>query len=151
MKWITLAAADLNDYLVALQMTSLRTAVLATGQADPFVQVAADVISKVRAYIASNPDNRVSATPLTIPPELRTDTCYLIIAPLMGRLKLKLNEDQRKALDIAHSTLIALREKKLLVSKPDDPVEPEVQGACDSVEQASRGPRRFTQKSLSSL
>jgi len=126
--WITLIATDLNDYLVADQVDALRAEALAVGQADPFTNVAKDVVLKVRSYIASNPDNVVDASPLTIPPELKIDISYLVIAPMLGRLGIALTKDQDKQLDLAHSTLIALREKKLLVSKPEIYVAPDVQG-----------------------
>lgn len=148
--WITIIAANLNDYLVAEQVDALRTAALAAGQADPFTNVSADVIRKVRQYIASNPDNVVDATELTIPPELKIDVCHLIIAPMLGRLGIALTKDQDKQLDLAHSTLIALREKKLLVSKPVDAVEPDVQ-SNNGAELASSTTRRATTKALRAL
>ena len=148
--WIALIATDLNDYLVAEQLDALRSEALAPGQADPFTKIAADVINKVRSYIASNPNNLVSSTPLLIPPELKIDVAYLVLAPLLGRLGIALTKDQDKQLDLAHSTLIALREKKLLVSKPDDAVLPAVQGST-GVELASPGNRKATSKSLSGI
>lgn len=148
--WITLTADSLADYLVAEQLDALRTEALAPGQADPFGAVAGDVIAKVRAYIASNPENQVDADPLTIPPELKLDVCSLIIAPLLGRLGLALTEDQRRQLDLAQTTLVALREKKLLVAKPGNAVAPDVQGGS-SVELASSTPRQATRENLSGL
>jgi hypothetical protein len=148
--WINLIADNLNAYLVAEQVEALRAEALGDGQADPFTEIAPDIIRKVRSYIASNPDNVVDAAELTIPPELKTDVCYLIIAPMLGRLGLALTKDQDKQLDLAHSTLIALREKKLLVSKPDNAIEPEVQGST-GVEIASSTPRRATSEGLRGL
>lgn len=148
--WITLTADSLADYLVAEQLDALRTEALAPGQADPFAAVAGDVIAKVRAYIASNPENQVDADPLTIPPELKLDVCALIIAPMLGRLGLALTEDQRRQLDLAQTTLVALREKKLLVAKPGNAVAPAVQGGS-SVELASSTPRQATRDSLGGL
>ncbi|MDR1284221.1 MAG: hypothetical protein LBK99_25895 [Opitutaceae bacterium] len=46
---------------------------------------------------------------------------------MLGRLGIDLTKDQADAVARAHSTLIGLRDKKLLVSMPDDPVEPDVQ------------------------
>lgn len=139
--WITPTAADLNDYLVAEQMDALRADALAPGQADPFAKVATDIVNKVRSYIASNPANVVDVDATTIPPELKIDVCYLIIGPMLGRLGIALTKDQEKQMDLAHSTLIALREKKLVVSRPLNPVTPPVQ-ATGGVEQASVGRRK---------
>lgn len=150
MPWITLTVTDLNAYLLAEQLDALRSEALAPGQADPFTEIAPDVVAKVRAYIASNPDNQVDADPATIPAELKTDVCYLILAPMLIRLGQPISTDQAKQVDLAHSTLIALREKKLLVSQPANPIAPAVQGGS-GVEIASVTKRRATSKSLSCL
>jgi hypothetical protein len=128
----------------------LRTEALAAGQADPFGAVAPDVIRKVRMYIASNSANVVDAAELTLPPELKTDVCYLILAPLLGRLGIALTADQEKAIERAQSTLIGLRDSKLTVSKPASPVIPAVQSKT-GVEQASPGRRQVSRDDLNAL
>lgn len=148
--WISLAAADLNAYLVAEQLAALREEALAPGQADPFTEIMPDVVRKIRAYIASNPENQVDATELTLPPELKLDACSLIIAPMLGRLGIALTKDQSDAHEAARSTLIALREKKLLVSKPANAVTPAVQGGAGAV-LVSSTPRQATAASLRNL
>ncbi len=148
--WITLAATDLRDYLIAEQLDALRKEELGPGQADPFTAVSRDVIAKVRAYIASNPENLVDANALTIPPELKLDVCYLVIAPMLGRLGTPLTKDQSQALDLAQTTLVALREKKLVVAKPDNAVAPDVQGGA-GVELASSTKRQATRETLAGL
>lgn len=150
MSWITLTAADLNAYLVAEQLTALRTEALAVAQADPFTEVMPDVVNMIRAYIASNPANQVDAAALTLPPELKLDVSYLIIGPLLGRLGIALTKDQAAALERAHSTLIALRDRKLVVSRPATPVEPDVQDATGVVLAAS-STRQASRTSLSAL
>jgi hypothetical protein len=150
MSWISLTAADLNAYLVAEQLTALRTEALAVGQADPFTEVMPDVVNMIRAYIASNPANQVDAAALTLPPELKLDVSYLIISPLLGRLGIALTKDQAAALERAHSTLIALREKKLVVSRPATPVEPDIQPATGVV-LASSSTRQASRTSLARL
>lgn len=148
--WITLTAADLNAYLLAEQMDALREEALAPGQADPFTEIMPDVVRKIRQFIASNPENLVDAGELTLPPELKLDACYLIIAPMLGRLGMEMSKDQAAALERAHSTIIALREKKLVVSKPVTPVTPEVQGGTGA-DLVSAAPRQATARSLGKL
>lgn len=148
--WTTIAVTDLRPLMLAEQLDALRTEALAPGQPDPFTEIAPSVIAKVRAYIASNPENRVDANLATVPPELKIDVGYLVLAPMMIRLGQPLSADQQKQVDIAHSTLVALREKKLLVSKPDDAVAPAVQGGS-GVEIASSTTRRATSKTLRAL
>ena len=149
MSWITLTASDLRAYLVAEQLTALQSEALGAGQADPFTELMPDVVRMIRAYIASNPVNRVDATELTLPPELKLDVTYLVIAPMLGRLGIPLTKDQSAALDRAHSTLIALRDQKLVVSQPDTAIAPAVQGG-PSVELAS-APTRLNRASLARL
>ncbi|QYM80283.1 hypothetical protein K0B96_06620 [Horticoccus luteus] len=148
--WIALTADALNAYLVAAQLTALRTKALAPGQADPFTEIAPDIIRKVRSYIASNPANAVDADELTIPPELKTDVCYLILGPMLGRLGIGLTKDQAQQVEVARSTLVALRDKKLLVTRPADAVTPDVQGE-GGVTIVSAPPREMTRESLGGL
>jgi hypothetical protein len=150
MSWITLTVSDLRAYLVAEQLAALSSEALDADQADPFTEVMPDVVRMMRAYIASNPENRVDSAELTLPPELKLDVTYLILAPLLGRLGIPLTKDQAAALDRAHSTLIALREKKLVVSQPDNAVAPSVQGG-PSVELASAPTRQTSRASLDRL
>jgi len=148
--WINISANDLRDYLLAEQVDALRSDERGAGQADPFINVSADIIRKVRSYIASNPENLVDSAELTIPPELKTDVCYLILAPLLGRLQIALSTDQGRMLDLAQTTLVALREKKLVVTRPDNAVAPAVQGGS-AVELASSTRRQATRESLAGL
>jgi hypothetical protein len=87
---------------------------------------------------------------LTLPPELKADMCYLILGPLLGRLGIALTKDQETAIERAHSTLVGLRDGKLTVSKPANPVLPAVQSAT-GVEQASLGRRQVDRASLNAL
>lgn len=148
--WITITADSLRAYLVAEQVAALQAEALAPGQAAPFDEIMPDVVRKIRAYIASNPDNQVDAGELTLPPELKLDASYLIIAAMLGRLGIAMTKDQADAHEAARSTLIALREKKLLVSAPASPVAPAVQGGA-AVLLVSSAPRQATADSLRDL
>lgn len=151
MSWISITADNLEAYLVAAQLTALRTEALDAGQADPFTEIMPDIVRKVRGYIASNPVNLLDTSELTIPPELKADVCYLIIAPMLGRLGIALTDDQRDQVKLAHTTLVALREKKLVVSRPLNPVVPDVQsaGGVETVTPASG--RKYTTEKLDGL
>lgn len=149
MSWISITPDHLKAYLVSAQLDALRTAALATGQGDPFAEVAPDVVAKVRQYIASNPANVLEAAENTIPPELKLDTVYLILAPMLGRLGIDLTEDQRAAVERAQATLSALRDRKLVVSRPAFGIAPSVQQAGGA--QAVYSPRRFKTESFENL
>lgn len=148
--WITITAESLRAYLVAEQLTALQAEALAPGQAAPFTEIMPDVVRKIRAFIASNLDNQLDSGELTIPPELKLDASYLIIAGMLGRLGIAMTKDQADAHEAARSMLIALREKKLLVSKPTNPITPAVQGGT-GVALVSSAPRQATANSLRNL
>jgi len=121
--WITIAVTDLNDYLVAAQVNALRTAALASGQADPFTNVMRDVIAEVRFKIQSCPANKLSATAYTIPPELKKTACYLILESMQNRIPaLKLTEDQKGQVDRAVAQLNRIADCRDKITQPTDPI-----------------------------
>lgn len=103
-------------------MNALRTAALAGGQADPFTNVSADVIARVRAQIGSNKTNQLSATANSVPPDLKTHTCWLIIQAMQGRLPgLNLTADEKEMVKKAEDYLANVASGKFLVLTPTDP------------------------------
>lgn len=125
--WINIVVTDLNDYLVGAQVAALRSAALAAGQSDPFENVMHDRTNYVRARISKRIS--ISETAYSVPPELKTAACMLIIEAMQGRLNLQLTDDQRTAIARAYKDLDIAATDDLPVSTPDDPVEPEVQQA----------------------
>jgi hypothetical protein len=123
--WLTIQLSDLNDYLVGAQVTALNSAALASGQSDRFTRVMTDVVSRIRVQIEGCPRNRVSATPLTVPPELKRAACQLIIGAMQaGLLGLKLTDDQREQIARAEDQLARIADGKETVSLPNDPLDP---------------------------
>jgi hypothetical protein len=121
MQWIVITTANLNDYLVAEQVTAVRTAALADGQSDRFSAVMPDVAARIRNEIAACPNNRLSETANSIPPELKTIACYLILESLQASLRIRLNEDQRRLIDDGRKYLERISKCEIAVSQPDDP------------------------------
>jgi hypothetical protein len=123
--WIPISLTDLNDYLVGAQVNALNAAALAAGQTERFARVMTDMVHRIRAKIEGCPRNNVSATPLTVPPELKWVACYLIIEAMqVGIPGLKLTEDQRRQIDRANEQLTRLADCKDVVSAPPDPLLP---------------------------
>jgi hypothetical protein len=123
--WLTLSLADLNDYLVGAQVNALNSAALAAGQTDRFTRVMTDMVNRIRVKIEGCPRNRVSATPLTIPPELKWVACYLIIEAMQAGVPgLKLTDDQRNLITRAAEQLTRIADGKETVSLPPDPQNP---------------------------
>lgn len=125
MTWITLSLTDLNDYLVGAQVAALNSSALASGQSARFTNIMTDMVNRIRVKIESCPRNYVSATPLTIPPEVKWIACYLIIEALQSAIPgLQLTEDQRNQIAKANAQLDRIAECKDAVSIPDDPLVP---------------------------
>jgi hypothetical protein len=123
--WITLQLSDLNDYLVGAQVTALNTTALAAGQSDRFTKTMTDMVNRIRVKIEGCPRNHISATPLTIPPELKWVACYLIIEAMQAGVPgLKLTDEQRNQISRANEQLIRIADCKDVVSLPDDPLTP---------------------------
>jgi hypothetical protein len=123
--WLTIQLADLNDYLVAAQVTALNSSALASGQSDRFTRIMTDMVSRIRVKIEGCPRNYLSATPLTVPPELKWVACYLIIEAMQAAVPgLKLTDDQRNQITKANDQLTRIADCKEVVSTPPDPLNP---------------------------
>lgn len=147
--WINIVVTDLNDYLVGAQVSALRTAALASGQSDPFENVMHDRTNYVRARISKRIS--ISATAYSVPPELKTCACLLIIEAMQGRLNLKLTDDQRSAIARAYKDLDIAATIDLPVSTPDDPVDPVVQAGGSNAVVVAKRERPLTGSRLSQL
>lgn len=150
--WITIALADLNNYLVGAQVAAVNTAALASGQTDRFTEVKQSVINRIRNKIESCSTNRLSATPLTIPPSLKQCACLLIIQGLQSSIpSLKLSEDQKTQIETFESDLTAIAACKLTVEEATDPLEPQLAQSGGAIELAKSTTRKATRDTLSGL
>jgi hypothetical protein len=123
--WITIQLSDLNDYLVGAQVNALNSTALASGQSDRFTKIMTDMVNRLRAKIEGCPRNHISATPLTVPPELKWVACYLIIEAMQAGVPgLKLTDDQRNQIAKANDQLTRIADCKEVVSIPNDPLNP---------------------------
>ena len=150
--WIIIAVADLDDYLVAAQMAALRNAALGGAQTDPFSRVMPDIIGRMRMKIASCEHNQLSATPNSIPPELKWAACYLIIEAMQTRLPgLKITEEQRTQIEDAKRQLDRIADCKDEVTAPNDPLDPSGIQRGGNIELVTKTPRTATNDSLNGL
>ena len=123
--WITISLTDLNDYLVGAQVTALNSTALAAGQSARFTRVMTDMVNRIRAAIETCPRNHVSATALTVPPELKWVACYLIIEALQSGIPgLQLTKDQLRQIASANEQLLRVANCLEAVTRPDDPLSP---------------------------
>ncbi len=132
--WIAIAENTLDDYLVAAQMTAVKTVALKAGQTNPVTRITADVVARVRNKVASCEHNNISADVTTVPPELKWATCYLIIEELQVRLPgLKLTEEQKAQVERALKELDRVADCKEAISTPSEPIVPDVQSGPPAV------------------
>jgi len=120
--WITISVDDLDDCVVAAQMTAIRNAALGDSQDDPFAAVMPAIIARVRAEIQGNPINRVGAVANTVPPSLKNQTCWLIVAALQPRIpSLRLTDDQKDLIKDARDYLKRVgKPNGIPIEQPDD-------------------------------
>lgn len=125
MSWIIITATDLNDYLVGVQAAAIRTVAVAAGQTDRFTAVMPDVSSRIRNEILSCSRNRLDATANSIPPELKTVACLLIVEAMQSGIPgLELSEDQRTLIRDARDYLKRIARCEIAVSSPAVAVDP---------------------------
>jgi len=150
--WIVITVDDLDDYLVAAQMTAVRTAALKEGQDDPFGAVMPAVVARVRAEIQGNPTNRVSETANSVPPSLKAQTCWLVLAAMQPRIPaLRLSDDQKDLVADARNYLKRVgKPNGLPIEQPDDVQENNMQKA-GGVDLASSETRNFTRTKMNGL
>lgn len=150
--WVVITIADLEDYLIAAQVTALRSAARGKGQTDPFPRVMADRV----AYIRNRISRRISLsrTEHAVPPELKTQACLLIIEAMLGRIPmLELTDDQIRRLTDAKRDLDLAAKDDFPISMPDDPQEDNLQreDAGAAVARVTPQNRQATRRTLQGL
>jgi hypothetical protein len=121
--WITIKIEDLYAYLIAAQVDVLRKCALAKNQNDPVVEIIQDISLKVRAQIVSCKKNTLSQQPYAVPPELKSETCILILEVAQTRIPgLKLTVDQIRLADQARLQLQKVASGEIIISVPTDRV-----------------------------
>jgi hypothetical protein len=151
--WITLQATDLNDYLVGSQATAVRSAALAPGQADTWQNVMTDVVNEIRSAIRGSVRNQVSATPLSLPPDLKRTALVLIRSAISGRIGigLELTEKQVDEEKVARRLIERIQDNKVVITAPPDPLIPDDQQRGTPVAVVSHTRRQFTGRRLRGL
>jgi hypothetical protein len=150
--WIVITANDLNGYLVAAQVAALRTAATAVGQTDRFAEVMPDVVKRIRKKIESCTRNQLSATPNSVPPELKTAACILTIQAMQAGIPgLKLTDEQRTMIETAESDLRDIAACKMVVSQPTDPLVPSEAQTSGTIQMVNKPTRHATRTKLAGL
>lgn len=152
MQWITIEAEDLNDYQVAKIINAARTRALDAGQADPFDAVMPDVINRMRDDIRGCARNKVSATPNSIPPGLRSEAIYLIIEAMQSRLPgVSLTDDMKTLIADAKRRMVRISKCEVPIEAPNDPLNPDDVQQGGLIEEVQPGNSGNSREELSRL
>jgi len=155
--WITLQLADLNDYLVGAQASAVTTAALASGQSNTWTNIMTDVVNEIRSAIRGGCLKNlspvvVSQTPLSIPPDLKSAAMWRIVITLQRRIpQLKLTQDQKDAAKEALDKINDVRDGKVVITMPPDPLCPDDQQRAAPVTVVHADRKRATARDLRGL
>ena len=139
--WIAIADDDLDNYLVAAQVTAAQSTALKLGQSDTFANVMADVIAKMRMQIASCDNNQLSSVTNSIPPSLKSTACWLIVAMLNTRLPgLDFDDNAKARIAEADKTMVKVANCDYAIETPSAAIDPGVQdgGQLEIVQKSIR-------------
>lgn len=120
--WIPITIDNLYDTEVAALVDACRSAALATGQTDPAPRDIQSCIDRIRAECAGCRTNNVDADLTTIPKSLLDLACRMIVRKLKGRLKIALDDDERKQWTSDESYLVRISHCEVPIDLPDNPI-----------------------------
>ena len=122
MSWITITIADLKDAKVSTLVEACRTAALGSGQTDPVPNIIANAIARIRAEISGCARNILDADTTTIPSDLKSLACRMIVREAMSRIKRPLAEDEREEQRNDLKYLERISKCDIPVATPDNPL-----------------------------
>jgi len=132
MAWITITVDDLKDAKLAALVEACQTAALGSDQDDPTSAIIADVIARIRAEVAGCRANALDADTSTIPADLKSLACRMIMRQCQSRLQLELTDDEREEQRNDLRYLERIAKCEIPVAATDDPVTDEVQPGAAS-------------------
>jgi phage gp36-like protein len=122
MSWTAITVSDLKDAKVSTLVDACSAAALGTGQTDPVPNIIANVIARIRAEIAGCASNSLDADTTTIPTDLKSLACRMIMREAMSRLRKSLNEDEREEQRNDLKYLERIARGDVPVAAPDNPL-----------------------------
>jgi hypothetical protein len=150
--WIVPQFGNLYTYVAGPLLDAIQSAALGGGQSSPFSESLAAVAPRVRAEVQGCVRNYVSATPLSVPPDLLRETCLLIIEAMQARVPgLNLTEDMRTQVSRAYDYLKRVSRCEVPIAVPPDPLTPQDVQKGGPIEVVHHQPRKFTAEKLNGL
>ena len=86
MSWVAITEADILTHISGAELSALRAAALADGQADPVQPSIDQVTAQVRGYVAGCSSNTLDSDTTTIPDRLLASACDMVIVAIIGRI-----------------------------------------------------------------
>lgn len=151
MAWRTVTEQDLLQKFSSDELEALRSAGLASGQADPIAGHIVQLVNFVQGYIAANPANTVG--PAGMLPErliLPAIDCLLVdVSSRVAGLLIDLNDTRKQARKDALTLFAQVASGHYAVEQPTTPGDDN--SAVVAVEQANANPNNATRESLAGL
>jgi hypothetical protein len=119
MSWATITETDVKSRLAAPELNALKSASLASGQANPLAEVITRVIDEVRGYCAVR--NKLGPEG-TVPDKLRDASLALIRARLCSRLPIEslMTETRKTERNDAQALLKIVAAGTFLIEEPTE-------------------------------
>lgn len=149
MDWRAITEDDLRSALNVHEDTALRTALLSSGQEDPFETARLQVTAYVRGAILSGPGNKLDSDSGKLPEAAILHACSLLAYNLFKRFAAELmTDDHRQAKKDAEAWLNLVRRGTEKIEPPggDEPVP-----SGGSLEQITPARRRADREGLAGL
>ena len=132
MSWTTITITDLKDAKVAAVVEACQTAALGTGQTDPTPNIIANVTARIRAEIKGCAQNTLETGTTTIPADLKSLACRMIVREMQSRIGRSLTEDEREEQRNDLRYLERIAKCEVPVEAPAVPVAGETQATSQS-------------------
>jgi len=149
--WITIATADLNDAKAAQLISAVSSNALASGQQDPVPALISMIVEELRGAIGYSGKYGVSATPSSVPPNLKDMAVQKIVRICKRRLEQTLTQDDRDDETTYQKRLDYIRAGNWPVDQPDDPLGTAPSTPMGKVSSITAPARRATRSQLDNL
>lgn len=150
--WIVPQMINLAVYCEYGKLVVINKQDLAAGQADRFTQAMVDVTATIRSRIQSVPGFVVSATANSIPGELMSQACQLILVMMQAAYPaLGLTKDQVELFSQAQKFIDSIKaDGDYRPTMPPDPMSVSIQGVPSAIVVRS-SPRAITARSMAGI
>lgn len=148
MSWVTIAESDIITKLSGPEISAMKSAALAAGQANPLPEIITQVVAEIRGYVAGCSSNTLGEG-ATIPSELLGTAIARIRYELATRLPVEtlLTEPRKTANEDALTRLRDVAACRFAIVPPATAAPAEDQAGGTSTPRVCRPRKKFTDRS----